>query len=153
VPARDIPGVSYLMDELKAEKQAAAKVAAVCDIADPTKEEELEEIQGRDIEEHVALGHELPESGNTEMDFLPWPRYLTIKLLPGRGKVMLLLPNTSIDSSIPYYATFLAKIDGLNVVLASKDMYIPNEVDFINRKLVRIFITCCIHKTSPQQFM
>jgi HSP20 family molecular chaperone IbpA len=38
-------------------------------IADPTKEEELKEIAGGDIEESLALEHNLQEKTNTEMYF------------------------------------------------------------------------------------
>jgi hypothetical protein len=35
------------------------------------------------------------------------------------------------------------------VVLVSKDLYLPNKADHVNRKLVRFFITWYIHETSP----
>jgi hypothetical protein len=48
-----------------------------------------------------------------------------------------------------FYATFSAEIDELHVFPASKDMYIPNKVDFINCNLILIFISWFINKTSP----
>jgi hypothetical protein len=34
-------------------------------------------------------------------------------------------------------------------LVVCKDMYMPNKADFINRKLVRVFISWCINKTLP----
>jgi hypothetical protein len=47
------------------------------------------------------------------------------------------------------YVMFLAEVDSLDVVLVSKDIYLPDKADHVNRKLVRFFITWYIQKTSP----
>jgi hypothetical protein len=41
-----------------------------------------------------------------------------------------------------FYVTFLAEVDSLDVILVSKDLYLPDKkVDHVNRKLVRFFIS------------
>ncbi len=48
-----------------------------------------------------------------------------------------------------FYVRYLAEVDSLDVVLVSKDLYLPDKADHVNCKLVRFFITWYIHETSP----
>jgi hypothetical protein len=48
-----------------------------------------------------------------------------------------------------FYPTFSAELDVLDIELVSTEMYIPGTADFVNRKLVRLFIKWCINKISP----
>jgi hypothetical protein len=48
-----------------------------------------------------------------------------------------------------FYVTFLSEVDSFNVDLASKDLYLPENADHVNCKLVHSFITWYIQKTSP----
>jgi hypothetical protein len=48
-----------------------------------------------------------------------------------------------------FYVRFIAEVDSLDAVLVSKDLYLPDKADHVNRKLVRFFITWYIQKTSP----
>jgi hypothetical protein len=48
-----------------------------------------------------------------------------------------------------FCTTFLADIDKLDVFLASKDMYIPHKVDFINCNIIFTFISWFTNRTSP----
>jgi hypothetical protein len=102
---------------------------------------EKEEVEENDLQEYLAL----EEEDNAEMDF----HGLDITdQKASAGKEGDTQSTRCVYSRINRFYVFLAEVDSFDVDLVNKDLYLPDKVDHVNRKLVHFFITWYIQKTS-----
>jgi hypothetical protein len=117
------------------------------DSEDSTQDEDPEDLPTEDLEGYLNLEREDNENGDMDLHGLDITDTKT-----SAGKDSDADTTRRIYKRVSaFYDTFLSEIDGLDVVLVSKDLYIPNKKDDINRVLVRTFIKWYIYKTSPTE--
>jgi hypothetical protein len=118
----------------------------------PEEVEQIEEeVDEADIREYLAMqarrDSALVEEDTAEMDLHGLDR---IDQKTSAGKEGDAQSTKRVYSRINrFYVRFLAEVDSHDDVLVSKDLYLLNKADHVNRKLVRFFITWYIHETSP----
>jgi hypothetical protein len=140
-----VPDDPNFFDDPPYPAQSLSEVVLAADpLVELHSEQIEEEVEEADILEYLAMQE---EQDNAEMDF----HGLDITdQETSAGKEGDAQSTRRVYQRINrFYVTFLAEMDSLDVVLVSKDLYLPDKADHVNRKLVRFFITWYIQKTSP----
>ena len=102
-----------------------------------------EEVEEADFQEYIAM--EEQDKGEMDVHGLDITDQKT-----SAGKEVDAQSTRRVYQCISrFYVRYLAEVDSLDVVLVSKDLYLPDKADHVNCKLVRFFITWYIHETSP----
>jgi hypothetical protein len=121
-----------------------AVVVAANPLVELHSEQIEEEVEEADILEYYLA---MAEQDNAEMDFHGLD--ITDQKTSAGKEVDAQSTRRVYQCISRFYVRYLAEVDSLDVVLVSKDLYLPDKADHVNCKLVRFFITWYIQKTSP----